>query len=446
MIPDSRPPRKSARSLLQRPLVLFSLLAALAGGCARTGGAPPAPAREAAAAGRLGPTLVVFSFDGFRWDYPELHGAPNLLRLAREGVRAESLVPSFPSKTYPNHYTLVTGLRPEHHGIVANTMWDERWRATFSLADRAEVENGRWWEGEPVWVTAHRQGRITAASFWPGTEAEIDGVRPDFWARYDPGAADSMRIDRALDWLDLPPERRPSAILLYFDEPDGASHRYGPAAPETRAEVARLDRLIGRFRDGLEARGLLEAVDLLFVSDHGMTEVAPDRAIVLEDFLDLGRVRVLDPSTFALLDPETEYLEPALAALESAHPRLHVARREQMPERLHYRAHARITPLVAWADPGWLIYATRADLARAQAAYSRGAHGYDPETPDMRGLFVARGPSFRRHLEVAPVDNVDVYELMCAVLGLTAAPNDGDFGRISALLAPGIARKGAATR
>ncbi len=434
------------RRLARAGFAAAALTAALAAGCAQAGRAPATSGVSGAPAFSPGPTLVVFSFDGFRWDYPELHGAPTLLRLAREGVRAESLVPSFPSKTYPNHYTLATGLRPEHHGIVANTMWDARWNATFSLADRAEVENGRWWEGEPIWVTAERQGRVAASSFWPGTEAEIAGVRPTFWARYDATAADTTRIDQALAWLDLPAGRRPSLILLYFDEPDGSGHRFGPASAEAGAAVARLDRALERFRAGLEARGLESAVDLLLVSDHGMTDVAPERAIVLEDYLDLARVQVLDPSTFALLRPEPSYLEAALAALATAHPRLHVARREEMPERLHYRAHERIPPLVAWADPGWLIYATRADRESARASWSRGAHGYDPESPDMRGLFVARGPSFRRHLRVPPVENVDVYDLMCAVLGLDPAPNDGDFGRIAPALDTAVAERGARGR
>jgi predicted AlkP superfamily pyrophosphatase or phosphodiesterase len=438
---------RAVRGAILRALLGLSLLLT---GCLRHASAGgPGEAIETAAqagaeAGRK--TLVMISFDGFRWDYPELHGAPTLLRLAGEGVRAESLVPSFPSKTYPNHYTLATGLRPEHHGIVANTMWDEDWSATFSLADRAQVEDGRWWEGEPIWVTAERQGRIAAASFWPGSEAAIGGARPTFWARYDAAVPDSQRVDAALGWLDLPLERRPSLLLLYFAEPDSSGHRFGPGSPETGAAVARLDRLLAHFVAGLDARGLEAAVDLIVVSDHGMTEVAPERSIVLEDHLDLRRVRVLDPSTFALLIPEQGYLEQALAALRSAHPHLHAERREAMPERLHYRAHRRISPLVVWADPGWLVYATRADRDAARAASSVGAHGYDPESRDMHGLLVARGPSFRSHLRVPPVENVDVYELMCAVIGLAPARNDGDFVRIAPLLARPVVERAARQR
>ncbi|MEO7794961.1 MAG: alkaline phosphatase family protein, partial [Thermoanaerobaculia bacterium] len=181
------------------------------------------------------PIVLMISFDGFRWDYPELHGAPTLLELAREGVRAESLVPSFPSKTYPNHYTLVTGLRPEHHGIVANSMWDPEWKATFSLADRSTVEDGRWWEGEPIWVGAERRGLVTASSFWPGSESAVGGVRPTYWKRFDSTVSDEARVDEVLGWLDLAPEKRPRLITLYFDEPDRSGHAFGPASREAQA-------------------------------------------------------------------------------------------------------------------------------------------------------------------------------------------------------------------
>jgi len=392
----------------------------------------PVPADSAGAAPRL---LFLVSFDGYRWDYPELHGAPALLGLARDGVRAASLVPSFPSKTYPNHYTLVTGLRPEHHGIVANTMWDPRWNARFSLADRAAVEDGRWWGGEPIWNTAERQGRLAATSFWPGSEAAVGGRRPSFWGRYDPRVPDVERVDQALAWLDLPAARRPSLVALYFDEPDTSGHRFGPRAPETAAAVAHVDDLLRRLLAGLAARGLAATTDVVVVSDHGMTAVDPERAIVLAELVDLAEVEIVELSAFGLLRPRPGREAAVLAALAGAHPHLHVVRREAMPERLHYRDHRRIPPIVLWAEAGWTLYRTAAERARDRADFSLGAHGYDPQERDMHGILVAAGPSFRRGLAAPPLDNVDVYELLCAAAGLAPAPNDGDRARVAALLA-----------
>ena len=266
------------------------------------------------------PIVLMISFDGFRWDYPELHGAPTLLALARDGVRAKSLVPSFPSKTYPNHYTLVTGLRPEHHGMIANTMWDPEWKAAFSLADRSAVEDGRWWEGEPIWVTAERHGMVTASSFWPGSEAAIGGVRPTSWQRYDGEAIDEERVDEVLGWLDLPPEKRPRLVTLYFSEPDHSGHAFGPASKEAGAAVAHVDAMLARLRAGVAARGLDGAVDWIVVSDHGMTEIDFQRSIVLEDAIDLAWVEIDDLSVFGLLRPHTGAGAAILAALQRRRP------------------------------------------------------------------------------------------------------------------------------
>lgn len=375
------------------------------------------------------PIVLMISFDGYRWDYPELHGAPALLALAAEGVRAASLVPSFPSKTYPNHYTLVTGLRPEHHGMIANTMWDPEWQASFSLGDRSAVEDGRWWEGEPIWAAAERRGLVTASSFWPGSEAAIGGVRPTYWGRYDETVPDERRVDEVLAWLDLPAEKRPRLITLYFDEPDGAGHVFGPASPEAAAAVAHVDAMLARLRAGVAARGLASAVDWIVVSDHGMMQTDLADSIVLEDSIDLADLEppsIEGLSVFGLLRPRPGKERALLRQLAHAHPHLHAARKAEVPERLHFRAHRRIAPLVVWVDAGWSLFATRAELAAARAHPSPGVHGYDPAERTMHGIFVAAGPSFRKGITAPPLDNVDVYPLLARLLGVPAAPNDGN--------------------
>lgn len=380
-----------------------------------------APGRRASGPGAE--LLVVVSFDGFRWDYPELHGAPTLLAMAADGARA-ALVPSFPSKTYPNHYTIATGLRPEHHGIVANTMRDPLWNARFSLADRSAVEDGRWWEGEPIWVTAERAGLPTAASYWPGTEAAIGGIRPAIWRRYDDSVPDRDRVGEILGWLDRPPASRPRLLMLYFDEPDGAGHRFGPAAAETGAAVRHVDRMLERLRDGVAARGLAPATNWIVVSDHGMAETAPERTIVLEELVDFSDIAEIDANVVALIEPRPGRTAALLSKLAGAHPNLHAARRDELPERFHFRAHRRIPEIVAWVDPGWTLLARRPRDGRP--ATSAGNHGHDPDAVEMRGLFLARGPAVRAGARAAALDNVHLYELFCALLDLAPAPNDGE--------------------
>jgi predicted AlkP superfamily pyrophosphatase or phosphodiesterase len=310
------------------------------------------------------------------------------------------------------------------------------WDARFSLGNRAEVQNGRWWEGEPIWVTAETQGRRTSAFFWPGSEAPIGGVRPTYWMEYDGSIPGEERVDRVLAWLELPPGERPAFVTLYFSDTDSLGHRFGPEAPETREAVKRVDGYLARLVAGLEARGLDDEVSLVLVSDHGMARMDPEKAIVLEDLVDLDDVRIVDLSgCIAMMVPDAGEEAEIYLRLKNAHPNLHVYRKHEVPERLHYRDHRRITPIVSWSDPGWTIYATHAEREARREGFSFGTHGFDPAEPDMQGLFVAWGPAFRSGLEIPPIENVHLYELMARVLDLDPAPNDGDPAVVTPLLA-----------
>ena len=266
-------------------LLCLSLVAASLAGCA-------GPPRVAAPVPETTPTLVLVSLDGFRWDYLDRPGvqAPTLRWIA-EGVRAGRLVPVFPTKTFPNHYSLVTGLHPEAHGIVGNSMRDpgrlvDGQPARFSLSDRDALADSRWWGGEPIWVTAERQGVPTGTVFWPGSEAEIGGVRPGRWLPYDGEMPYAARVDTALAWLDAPDP--PRLVTLYVEAVDDAGHRYGPDAPEVGAAIARVDSALARLVDGLRQRGRLDQTSLVVVSDHGMTALSPSRVVLLDDALDLA--------------------------------------------------------------------------------------------------------------------------------------------------------------
>ncbi len=397
--------------------------------------APPATAPPGASHDYA--PLVLVSLDGFRYDYRGRTPTPALDRIAREGVSAGRLVPVFPTLTFPNHYSLVTGLYPDHHGIVGNSMFDEA-LGSFSLGNQEAVRDGRWWGGEPLWVTAERQGTTAGAMFWPGSEAEIGGVRPTLWKPYDDDLAYEARVDTVLAWMSLPPARRPGFVTLYFSAVDSQGHRYGPDAPETTAAIARVDSAVGRLLSGLDARGLGARASVVVVSDHGMAALAAERVVYLDDAAPrfAGRTeRVLWGAT-TLVWPAPGQLDSLDAALSTL-PHVSVYRRDPaagrtvVPERLHFRASPRIAPLVLVADEGWTL------TTRAEARVPRGGtHGYDNALASMAGILIARGPAFRSGGAVVQTFNtVDVYEALCQALGLGPAPNDGDAAEARSILA-----------
>ncbi len=387
----------------------------------------PAGAQAPAIPQDVAPTVILISFDGWRWDYHRRVPLPNLERLIARGVRAEYLVPSFPTKTFPNHYTLVTGLHPGRHGIVANNVWDEATGRSLSLSNRQEVQDAMWWGGEPIWVTALRAGQRAGAMFWPGSEAPIGGIRPTHWMPFDATMPGSARVARVLEWLDLPAAERPTFLTLYFEETDTAGHG-GPDRPAVDEALRKSDAWLGELLDGLDRRQLTHRVNLVVVSDHGMSSTSLDRVVVLDDHISLDDVRVVDLNPTLGLYPKPGREDAVYRALRKAHPRLRVYRRHQTPKHWHYREHPRIPPIVGVVDEGWQIL-TRATVQRLKqrgVGQVSGQHGYDPRARSMRTLFVAAGPAFREGVVVKPFESVSVYNVLARVLGLRPAPNDGD--------------------
>jgi predicted AlkP superfamily pyrophosphatase or phosphodiesterase len=380
--------------------------------------------------------LLLISIDGFRWDFLDRHPAPALRRLAAQGVAARSLIPVVPSKTFPNHYTIVTGLYPEHHGIVDNTMADEK-LGRFSLGDRDAVSDGRWWGGEPIWATAQRQGLLAATCFWPGSEAEIAGVRPTYWMKYDASFDGDARVRTVLDWLDLPREKRPTLLTLYWSDVDSAAHRSGPDSADTAAAIARVDSWMELLLEGLEQRGLYDRVNLLVVSDHGMASTPANQMIHLEDYVDLDGVEITGGTPMLLVRPPPDRVESVRRALTGAHPALSVWRREHTPRRWHYRDHPRIPPLLVAADEGWNLRARREAEREGGASQSPplGMHGYDPRLPSMQGILIGRGPGLASAARVGSIESIHLYELMCRLLAIEPARNDGSASAVKKLLA-----------
>jgi predicted AlkP superfamily pyrophosphatase or phosphodiesterase len=381
----------------------------------------------------LKPTVILISFDGFRWNYFDKVSTPNLNRLSETGVKAKRLIPSFPTKTFPNHYTIVTGLFPENHGIIANTMYDPKLNATFSLGNRKSVEDSRWWGGEPIWVTAEKQGQTSAILFWPGSETEIKGIRPTYWQKYDQSLDYDKRVQQALDWLDLPVAQRPTLIALYFDAPDSQGHSYGPDSQEVKNAIRKVDTTIGILLQGLKQRGILNDINIIITSDHGMTSISPDKTIFLDDYIDLSSVDIIDWSPIVSLRPHDGKKEEIYKALVNANPHLAVYYKEDIPERLHFRNNNRITPIIGIADEGWSI-SSHGLFKSSQLNFAKGSHGYDNQLISMHGIFIARGSAFKKDLVVKPFENIHIYNLITKVLGLKPAPNDGNLEQVQLML------------
>jgi len=388
----------------------------------------------------LQPTVILVSLDGFRYDYLNLYRPSNLNSLAASGVRAKWMIPSFPSKTFPNHYTIATGLYPQDHGIVENNIYDPLFKAVFTLSDRREVENGRWWLGEPIWVTAEKHGQKAASIFYPGTEAEIAGTRPSFWKKYDKEMSNDARVDTLLSWLDLPRDQRPTFLALYFSDPDDAGHEFGPIASETRKAVLNVDKEIGRLIMGLKAREIFRQINLIIVSDHGMASVRLTNAILLDKLFDTNLAsRIFWTREIVSIFPKAGKEDEIYQSLKRRlPPQGRVYRKAEMPARFHYSQSPRIAPLLVLPAEGWILTNRKAFAelqAKGETKRPKGGHGYDNQLPSMRAIFIAHGEAFKKGKVVSPFENIQVYNIMAKILGLKPAVNDGNYRAAKAVLA-----------
>ena len=373
-------------------------------------------------------TTVIVSLDGFRWDYPQMYDTPFLDSLGSRGVRA-MMRPSFPSKTFPNHYTLATGLVPDHHGIIANRFYDVASGRTFSIGDPATGKDGSFFGGEPIWLTARRQGVRVGVVYWPGSDVAIRGQYPDYYHDYakKPLLTYAERLDEVERLLTLPDDRRPRLVMLYFDEPDASGHRYGPASHETRAAVERLDSLLAGLYARVRALPGGEDINFIVTSDHGMAPTSPRRIIRLSEYLKPDWCERVLADLPTLIFPKDGHEDDILKALERA-PHLRVWRREDVPAYLRYGSNANVAPIVLLPDNGWVV----SEDGRVNA----GNHGFDPTGPDLCVPFRAEGPDFRRgYVREELFDNTCIYPLLAHLLGIEPAPCDGNVSQVSDLLA-----------
>ena len=373
--------------------------------------------------------LVVLSMDGFRWDYPDSIPTPTLDAVAAEGVKAVSLRPAFPSKTFPNHYTMATGLYPDHHGIVLNSFWDEPTGRYYRMGDRSAVEDGYFYGGEPIWVTAELQGVKSASYFWVGSEAPVKGIRPSIWKKYEHDFPYEQRMDSVIAWLQLPEDERPQLIMWYMDEPDHSAHRYSPFSAEVNRVIQYQDSLLGIYLRKIASLPHADQINLIITSDHGMQVSDSLRTVYLEDHIKESWIREIQGynPNFNIM-AEEGCLDSLYEALGRA-GHLKVWKAGQLPERLNYGTNPRCMDLIVLADSSWRIEARRSDRRS-----SKGDHGYDNRNTDMHAIFYAMGPAFKKgHLHPA-FNNVDLYPLMAHILGLIPAKVDGRFENVEAML------------
>ena len=367
------------------------------------------------------PYVILVSVDGFRFDYPERYQAKNLLQMGREGVPAQALIPSYRTNTFPNHYSIATGLYPEHHGIVDNNFYDPKRNETY--VNRPEKSHdGTWYGGTPLWVLAEKQGVRAASEFYPMDEAEIQGTRPSYYGPYDEKLPDAQRVDVVLKWLRLPEGQRPHLILLYFSDTDDSGHNFGPVSKETAAAVSRVDEQLGRLREGIRASGL--PVNLFVVADHGM--LATGSPVSLGKAADFAGLRAVPAfgAQVMLYSPDKALVDRAYQQLHNKDTRYRVFRRAETPAYLHYRDNDRIGDIIVMAATSSEIGIEQPDRALVS---NKGAHGYDPRRfPEMRGIFFAQGPQLKSGLKLAPFENVHIYPLIARILGLKITkPIDG---------------------
>lgn len=389
------------------------------------------------------PTTILISLDGFRADFLNRNLTPNLNALIENGVSPQYMLPSFPSVTFPNHFTLVTGLHPESHGVVGNTFWDPEMESEFYYTDPARSMQPRWWTAEPLWETLEYAGVRTAIHMWPGSEAHIGRIEPAYVDHFNSKEPLPNKVSRALGWLDLPGHGEPGAnddtprpqlIALYVPNVDADGHLYGPNCMEIRSTISSVDTMIGSLRSGLTDRNLTDIVNMVVVSDHGMASTSTDRLIEFDTLLDASLVEHIDGwPLYGLRPKDPNDLMPLYQQLKSeaannGHFEVYL-RDKDMPARYHFSQHPRIAPLWLVPQTGYAIVRTHeyVEAMDTGAFHPKGLHGYDHEHPLMRAIFIARGPAFP-HEPGSKLDvfqNIEVYNVVCDSVGVEPKDNNG---------------------
>ncbi|PKV75424.1 alkaline phosphatase family protein [Pontibacter ramchanderi] len=361
------------------------------------------------------PYVILISADGFRYDYADKYDAQFLKSIRAQGVQAESMLPAFPSKTFPNHYSIVTGLYPASHGLINNYFYDPQRKEHYTMRDRSKVEDGSWYGGTPLWVLAEQQQMVAASFFWVGSEAPIQGILPTYHYQYSEVMSFERRLQTVVDWLNLPDEKRPHLITFYLPEVDHAGHRYGPDAPQTKQAVLELDKQMQMLTEVVAKTGL--PVNFVFVSDHGMLGVDTQNTLPLPAAIDTAQFMVSGGGMVVELHAkDKKAVRPTYRKLKKEAKDYEVYTRKKLPKHLHYGTkddkYGRVGDILLLSDaPKVFHFSSRPP--------SPGQHGYDAtKVKEMHAVFYAWGPAFKQGLKVGSFENVDVYPLIAEILGL----------------------------
>lgn len=380
------------------------------------------------------PYVLLVSFDGFRWDYLNRDITPNLNAFIDSGVRASSLRPSFPTKTFPNHISIITGMYPENHGIIFNQFEEIETGEIYQLSDTAAVRNPNWYKGEAFWTTAEKNNITTASFFWPGSELNDKNRRPTYYKQYEHNLPYRERIDGVMDWLQLPMKDRPHFITLYFHDTDYYGHEFGPNSPEINQSIERLDNLVGYLNNELSKIGMKDSLNIIFVSDHGMTEINATRTINIENILDGLEYKLGGSKPVAMIEPKLDAYDSVYARLERNQKHFKLYRKDNMPKYYHFNKNDNIYSLLLVADLGWSIVDNKQILNMSKYS-SNGNHGYDHNNIELHGIFAANGPNFKYGYKTGSLFNIDIYPLLCKIFNIPPNPNiDGRLERIEFLL------------
>ncbi len=378
------------------------------------------------------PYVILISFDGFRWDYSERGITPNIQKMKDRGVTAKSLRPCFPSKTFPNHLSIITGMYTENHGIISNNMRDLSTGEEYNLGNRSAVRNSSWYKGIAFWELAEKNKVRSASFFWPSSDVTDPTRRPTFSKIYEHDFPYKNRIDTVLHWLTLPYSERPHFITTYFHDTDSYGHEYGPNSPEINLSIMRLDSLIGILNNGLFQIGLQDSVNIILLSDHGMTEIYEDKIIEVKNLLSVNNCRFIDEGPFLMIEPEKSLHEKIYMELKSSESHYSVYKKENIPEYYHYSNNDLIYSIILIAEPGWsLIWEKSEDRNFSES----GNHGYDNNYLDMHGTFIACGPAFKTGYRTGTLRNIDVFPLLAKIFELKIEHKiDGDINNIKFIL------------
>lgn len=375
-------------------------------------------------------STLVISLDGFRWDYSQKTVTPNLDKIATIGVKAKSMVPSFPSKTFPNHYTMATGLVPDHHGLVNNSFFDPETKRTFSMSGDGRFDP-YFYGGEPIWITAQKQGVKTASFFWVGSDVAIQGRHPDFWKPYDGDVPYSNRIDTIVKWLQMPEDVRPALIMAYFEEPDGVGHDFGPNDIRTFEKVQYLDSLVGILYKKIQDLETKESINIIIVSDHGMGPISTENNITITELLPKAwNINIQGGNPFYNLYVAEDYLDSAYQLLKNTE-HLKTWKPNEVPSYLNYGTNPKVGDIIIVADSAWSL-----TMKKPRLFSNGGTHGYDIKNSDMHAIFYATGPSFKENYIQASFKNTDIYPLLAHILKIQPAKNDGNLSEVWNMLKP----------